>query len=88
MVLTEEQLTELVNSIVNDYKAKGSIGSDALCDRLDKVAADPDQISEIYKRIEDAHITIVDDYEKDKELYEQLLKEISMDDPVKMYLKE
>ena len=45
-------------------------------------------MEEIYKTLETSGIKIVDDYEKDKELYDQLLKEISMDDPVKMYLKD
>ena len=45
-------------------------------------------MEEIYKGLEENGIKIVDDYEKDKELYDQLLKEISMDDPVKMYLKD
>ena len=45
-------------------------------------------MEEIYKTLEENGIKIVDDYEKDKELYDQLLKEISMDDPVKMYLKD
>ncbi len=88
MSITEEQLKSIVDEIVAEYKDKGSIGSDALCDKLDKYNADPEQISEIYRQIEDNKIIITDDYEKDKELYEQLLKEISMDDPVKMYLKD
>ena len=32
-------------------------------------------------------MNIVNDYEKDPELYDQLFKEINLDDPVKMYLK-
>ncbi len=88
MSITEEQLKEVITQIVNEYKDKGSIGSDALCDKLEKIDADPDQINDIYKAIEDNRIIIVDEYAKDKELYEQLIKEISMDDPVKMYLKD
>ncbi|MBR1867657.1 MAG: sigma-70 family RNA polymerase sigma factor, partial [Clostridia bacterium] len=88
MSITEEQLKSIVDEIVAEYKDKGSIGSDALCDKLDKYNADADQITEIYRLIEENKIVITDDYEKDKELYEQLLKEISMDDPVKMYLKD
>ncbi len=88
MGITEEQLQQAIQQIIADYKEKGQIGSDALCDRLDRIAADASQIDEVYKAIEDAHIQIIDDYAKDKDLYEQLLKEISMDDPVKMYLKD
>ena len=88
MAVTEEQLKEYVNSIVEDYKVKGTIGSDELCDRLEKLDADAEQINSVYKALEENNIIIVDDYDKDKDLYEQLLKEISMDDPVKMYLKD
>ena len=88
MSITEEHLEQLKNDFVNVYKAKGSIGSDTLCDKLEKIDIDSSQMEEIYKVLEENGIKIVDDYEKDKELYDQLLKEISMDDPVKMYLKD
>ncbi|MBR1675839.1 MAG: RNA polymerase sigma factor RpoD [Clostridia bacterium] len=88
MSITEEQLKGTIDSIVDEYKSKGAIGADALYDRLDKIDADADQVNEIYKALEDNNIEIVNDYAKDKDLYEQLLKEISMDDPVKMYLKD
>ena len=88
MSITEEQLEQLKTDFVNTYKPKGSIGSDTLCDKLEKIDIDSTQMEEIYKTLEENGIKIVDDYEKDKELYDQLLKEISMDDPVKMYLKD
>ena len=88
MSITEEQLQQLKNDFVTEYKQKGSIGSDTLCDKLEKIDLDPSQMEEKYKTLETSGIKIVDDYEKDKELYDQLLKEISMDDPVKMYLKD
>lgn len=88
MSITEEQLEQLKNDFVAVYKPKGGIGSDTLCDKLEKIDIDSSQMEEIYKVLEDNGIRIVDDYEKDKELYDQLLKEISMDDPVKMYLKD
>lgn len=88
MSITEEQLEQLKTDFVNTYKPKGSIGSDSLCDKLEKIDIDSTQMEEIYKTLEENGIKIVDDYEKDKELYDQLLKEISMDDPVKMYLKD
>lgn len=88
MSITEEQLEQLKTDFVNTYKPKGSIGSDTLCDKLEKIDIDSTQMEEIYKTLEENGIKIVDDYEKDKELYDQLLKEISIDDPVKMYLKD
>ena len=83
MAITDEQLKQTIDSIISDYKTKGSIGSDALCDRLDKIDADANQIDEIYKALEENNIKIIDDYGKDKDLYEQIIKEISMDDPVR-----
>ena len=88
MAITEEQLKQTVDSIVNDYKAKGSITADALFDRLEKLDTDVNQIEEIYDVLKKNNIKIIEDYEKDDDLYDQLIKEISMDDPVKMYLKD
>ena len=88
MAITDEQLQQIIQALVTEYGKKGSIGSDALCDRIEKFDTDAEQVDAIYKAMEANNIKIIDDYEKDKELYEQLLKEISMDDPVKMYLKD
>ena len=88
MAISEEKLKSVIEEIVNTYKGKEVVQADELLDKLEKLDADPQQIEDIYKAIEDSGIKIVDDYEKEKELYEQLLKEISMDDPVKMYLKD
>ena len=88
MAITEELLQQIIQSLVNEYSKKGSIGSDALCDKIEKYDTDAEQVDAIYKAMEANNIKIIDDYEKDKGLYEQLLKEISMDDPVKMYLKD
>ncbi len=88
MAISEELLQQIIQSLVNEYSKKGSIGTDTLCDKIEKFDTDAEQVDVIYKAMEANNIKIVDDYEKDKDLYEQLLKEISMDDPVKMYLKD
>ena len=56
MAITDEQLKQTIDSIISDYKTKGSIGSDALCDRLDKIDADANQIDEIYKALEENEV--------------------------------
>ena len=76
MPITEEQVQLIVKNLIDEYSKKGSIGSDALCDRIEKYDTDADQVDAIYKAMESNGIKIIDDYEKDKELYEQLLKEI------------
>lgn len=88
MSISEQQLEAITKELVDEGKKKGSITSDYLCDKLDTVDATSDQVDLIYKAIDDAKINIVNEYEKDQDLYDQLVKEINMDDPVKMYLKD
>lgn len=92
--LTEEnpERRELINQTIGDvileYKNKGVITTDALFDKFEKCQATPQELEEIYKTFDEAGIQIVNEYEKDKEFYDEILKEVSMDDPVKMYLKD
>ena len=88
MSVSDQFLEQLTKEIVEEGSKKGVITSDFLYSKLDVVDASPEQVEHIYKAISDAKIRIENDYEKDKDLYDQLLKEINMDDPVKMYLKD
>ena len=88
MSVSDQLLEEITKSLIEEGKKAGSLSSDYLCDKLDSVDASGEQVDLIYKALDDAHINVVNDYEKDKDLYDQLLKEINMDDPVKMYLKD
>ena len=83
-----EVLQTLVNDIILEYKKSGSITMTQLFDKLDKQQASPAELEEIYRIFERENIQIINEYERDKDLYDQLLSEISMDDPVKMYLKD
>ena len=85
--LTDEIKT-LVSDIILEYKKAGSITTTQLFDKLDKQQTTPGQLEEIYAMFDREDIKIVNEYEKDKDLYDQLLQEVSMDDPVKMYLKD
>ena len=84
------ELLEAITDLILEYKKSGSVKSAQLLDRLEKFKATADDMSEIYKIFDEQGIKIVDDEEKekDKDFLDQLLKEISMDDPVKMYLKD
>ena len=88
MSVSEQKLNEILKQIVAEYRQKGSISTNALCDILEKVDTNPDQIDYIYKSIGEAGIQIVDEDERDRELFEQALRDIGLDDPVKMYLKD
>ncbi len=82
------ELLELVADVVSEFKKSGSITMNQLFDKIDKQQVNPAQIEEIYRLFEQSGIQVVDEYVRDKDLYDQLLKEVNMDDPVKMYLKD
>ena len=88
MAISEEKLKEVLDSIIEEYKMKGSVYSNTLFDLLEKYDTDATQIDFIYKSIAEAGIQIVDEEARDKELFEQALADIGLDDPVKMYLKD
>jgi RNA polymerase primary sigma factor len=90
MQLSEEQLKELLKILISQGKEKGYITSDELCSRLEKVDASPEQFDEVYKHLESNNITVVNDvnFEKEKDYIDKIINEVSIDDPVKMYLKD
>lgn len=88
MSVSDQFLEELKKSLVAEGLKQGHITADYLFDKLDTVDASAEQVDDIYKALDAAHINIVNDYEKDPDLYDQLIKEINLDDPVKMYLKD
>ena len=45
-------------------------------------------MDQVYSTLGEASIQIVDEDQRDKELFEQALSDIGLDDPVKMYLKD
>ena len=91
MSISEQQLQELKLKLVEEYKSAGRVTTDDLMDRLEKCKVSTDEIEEIYDALKEKNIEIVDSFienEKNKDLLLQLEKEISMDDPVKVYLKD
>ena len=87
-MVSEQKLNEILSGIINNYKMKGSISTNALCDIMEKYDTNPNQIDYVYKSLGEAGIQIVDEDERDRELFEQALSDIGLDDPVKMYLKD
>lgn len=88
MNISEQKLNEILAGIIDGYAKKGSISTNALCDILEKYDMNANQIDFAYKAIGEAGIQIVDEDQRDKELFEQALADIGLDDPVKMYLKD
>lgn len=88
MNVTDQQLVELIEGIATQYKMKVSISTNALCDALEKYELNPVQMEQVYKTLPELGIIIFDEDARDRELFEQALSDIGLDDPVKMYLKE
>ncbi len=88
MNITEQKLNEILEGIIKNYSKKGSISTNALCDVMEKYDIDANQMDYAYKCIGEAGIQIIDEDQRDKELFEQALMDIGLDDPVKMYLKD
>ena len=88
MVITDQKLNELVEGIVNTYGKKGSITTNQLCDIMEKFDTTPAQMDFVYKALPESGVQIVDEDQRDRELFEQALSDIGLDDPVKMYLKD
>ena len=88
MSLSEQKLNDILKQIIDNYGSKGSITTNALCDIMEKYETTPNQMAFVYNSIAEAGIQIIDEAERDKELYEQALSDIGLDDPVKMYLKD
>ena len=86
--INEALVAKVSKEIIAEYKSKGSIKEEALFDKIDKLDVSAMELEEIYKELDNAGIQIISEIEKDKSLYDELLKEVSMDDPVKMYLKD
>ena len=88
MNISEQKLNEVLTGIINNYGKKGSITTNQLCDIMEKFDTNPTQIDYVYKSLSEAGIQIVDEEQRDRELFEQALSDIGLDDPVKMYLKD
>ena len=92
MSVSKEQITQIVEEVVTFFDNKKFIKADELLDRLDKHKVSPEQMELIYAGLNEKGIEVIDSYDdiaaRDNDLHNQLEKEVSMDDPVKVYLKD
>ncbi len=87
----------IIKELIERGKAKGMLTYKEIMDALEEIDLDPDQIEKIYDTLENVGIDIVGDIEAeledlqltDEELEDMSVPEgVSIDDPVRMYLKE
>ena len=93
----------MIQALVEQGKKTGVLDHKQLADKLEEIELDPDQIDKIYEFIEKQGIEIVGNIEEEdiepigddiEEVTEEELEDmsvpdgVSVDDPVRMYLKE
>ncbi|MCI8815854.1 MAG: RNA polymerase sigma factor RpoD [Angelakisella sp.] len=87
----------VIRELIETGKAKGRLTTKEINDALEELDFDVEQVDRLYDTFESNNIEIVEDYaaevtataEKDSDLENLLYAEgISIDDPVKVYLKE
>ena len=81
------EIDTILKSVLNEVKRKGSITTTDLMDKFDKIEITPEELENVYKFIETSGYQVINEYEKEKDLY-GMLADVTMDDPVKMYLKD
>ncbi len=88
MNISEQKLNELLAGIIEKQSKKGNISTHELYDILEKCDLDVEQMEYAHKTLNEAGIQIIDEEQRNNELFEQALSDIGLDDPVKMYLKD
>ena len=92
----------VVAELIEQGKTKGKLTTKEITDALEELDFDPEQMEKLYDSLESMNIEIVEDFEPDLDLEDLTLENntnvdleaslstegISIDDPVKVYLKE
>ena len=77
MTVSEQQLNEILAGIIEKYGKKGSISTHTLFDMLEKLDLTAAQMDQVYSTLGEAGIQIVDEDQRDRELFEQDSRPIS-----------
>ncbi|GAA0122206.1 MAG: RNA polymerase sigma factor RpoD [Clostridium argentinense] len=81
----------VVKKLIEKGKKKGSLTYKEIVDELDEIDLSPEQIEKIYEVLESMEIDVVGDIqveEEEEEIDISIPEGITIDDPVRMYLKE
>ena len=84
---------KIIKNLIDKGKKKGSLTYKEIMDELDNVELSPEQIEKVYAVLESMDIEVVGDMkdmetEEEEEIDLSVPEGISIDDPVRMYLKE
>ncbi|MCY6371803.1 RNA polymerase sigma factor RpoD [Clostridium ganghwense] len=84
----------IIKSLIDKGKKKGSLTYQEIMDELENVELSPEQIEKVYAVLESMDIEVIGDMKEEQEAEEEeeldlsIPEGISIDDPVRMYLKE
>lgn len=87
---------QVIKELIERGRTKGLLTYKEIMDSLEQIDLDPEQIEKVYETLENLGVDIVGDEDnineeldfKDEDLILSMPDNISIDDPVKMYLKE
>ncbi|NMB96074.1 MAG: RNA polymerase sigma factor RpoD, partial [Clostridiaceae bacterium] len=94
MKVNNENRKTIIKDLIEKGKAKGMLTYKEIMDAFEEIELDPNQIDKIYETVENMGIDVVGDFDEeveeigDEELDLSVPEGISIDDPVRMYLKE
>jgi RNA polymerase primary sigma factor len=94
--VTNDTKRIILKELIERGKTKGTLTYKEIIDAFEEIELEPDQIDKIYETVENMSIDIVGELEEDEEDIQNNENEaeipvpegISIDDPVRMYLKE
>ncbi len=93
----DKETKKIFKQLIDKGKAKGNLSYDDIVDAFEELDLDSDEIDNLYQELEEQGIELLrddedeeDEKDDDKDLDKDLTppKGISIDDPVRMYLKE
>lgn len=91
---SEEQKSAIIKDLMRIGKKKGMLTYDEIIDALEEIPMETDEIDSLYQTFEDSGIRLKGEEEEKEEKEEEpkedlsVPKGVSVDDPVRMYLKE
>lgn len=97
MLEINDSRTQKINDLLEHGKAKGVLTYKEIMDALEEMELDPEQIEKIYDHIEGLNIDVVEEIDIPEDINEEIAQienqiaateGVSIDDPVRMYLKE
>ena len=88
-MLNEMELKEFYTRLIAECRSRGNvITMEELFEKIDSAHLDVEQMDDVYRELADGGIRVLSEPDLENESLQQMVGEVSLDDPVKMYLKD